>query len=432
MQSTKYNTMDKIFALLDCNNFYASCEKVFNPALANVPVAILSNNDGCIISRSQEAKELGVPMGSPWFKVRDELNAKGVKVLSSNYVLYGDMSHRVMEILEEYTYNLELYSIDEAFADFTGLDHLDLTAYGREICDKIKMWLGLPVTIGIGPTKTLAKVANTFGKKHKEVNGVLNLHNNPDIDEILKLIPIEKVWGVGRRNTNKFVTNGIYNAKQLKYADDKWILKNFTKMGLKTVWELRGTPCSHHDEIPAIKKGLCTSRSFGRRVTELHDLKEAVSDYVSTCAIKLRRQNSAASVILIYLRSHKFKDGKSYYSNKTAIKLPQPTADTVELIEYARKGIEKLYREGYNYKKAGVILTDFISTQDVTKDMFEEEGDTATRLELMNAIDKLNRKHGHRKVRIAAIGVKQDWWMRSNHRSPDYTTDWNQLPIVKA
>ena len=424
--------MQKIYALLDCNNFYASCEKVFNPALANEPIAILSNNDGCIISRSAEAKALEVPMGSPWFKVKQELAEKGVKVLSSNYVLYGDMSHRVMEILEEYTHELEIYSIDEAFFNLTGLDHLDLTEYGREIKGKIKMWLGLPVTIGIGSTKTLAKLANTFSKKHKEVKGVLNLHNNPDVDEILKQIPIGDVWGVGFRNKSKYTTNGIYNAKQLKYADDKWILKKFTKMGLKTVWELRGTVCSHHDEIPSIKKGICTSRSFGKRVTELHDLKEAVSDYVSTCAIKLRRQNSAAKVMLVYLRSHKFKDRKNYYSAKHVIKMPQPTADTLELIKYAKLGIEKLYVKGYNYKKAGIILTDFISIKDVTNNMFEGEGDTTTRLELMDAIDKLNSKHGRRKVRIAAVGVKQDWWMKSEHRSPDYTTDWKQLPVVKA
>ncbi len=420
--------MKKIFALVDCNNFYASCERVFRPDLEGVPIVILSNNDGCIISRSQEAKDMGIPMGAPYFKTPLPAN---VKVFSSNYGLYGDMSQRVMEILEEFTDGVEVYSIDEAFLDFTGLNHVDLTVYVRNIKNKIRRGLGIPISIGVGESKTLAKVANKVAKKEKSLQDVFNLVDYSEIDELLKKINVEEIWGVGRRTAKKMNKYGIINAKQLKYLDDKWVLKKFTVMGLRTVLELRGTPCEYSDGIPDVKKGICNSRSFGRAVYTLKDLNEAVSDYVSTAAEKLRRQKSVAKTLLVYLRSHNIEQ-YNYYSKWANMKLPRATDDTLELIHYAKEGMKRIFKDGFKYKKAGVILTELIPIDEAPKEIFDDDDELKKKDELMSALDKVNHKYGWKKLRIAAAGLDQDWWMKSEMRSPDYTTDWKQIPTVKA
>ncbi|MGD8779145.1 MAG: Y-family DNA polymerase [Ignavibacteria bacterium] len=420
--------MKKIFALVDCNNFYASCERVFRPDLEGVPIVILSNNDGCIISRSQEAKDMEIQMGAPYFKTPLPAN---VRVFSSNYGLYGDMSQRVMEILEEYTDGVEVYSIDEAFLDFTGLNHVDLTDYTISIKRKVGKGLGIPVSIGVGESKTLAKLANKAAKRDKKLNDVLNLVNYPQIDDLLKEITVGEVWGIGRRTAKKMSRYGIVNAKQLKYVDDKWALKKFTVTGLRTVWELRGTSCEYSDGIPEIKKGICNSRSFGRAVYSLDDLNEAVSDYVSTAAEKLRRQKSITKTLLVYLRSHNIEE-HNYYSNWAKMKLPKATDDTLELIHYAKEGMKRIFKDGLKYKKAGVILTELIPMDEAPKEMFDNDDELKKKEKLMYALDKVNQKYGWKKLRVAAVGVKQDWWMKSEMRSPDYTTDWKQIPTVKA
>lgn len=419
--------MKKVFALVDCNNFYSSCERVFNPSLEGKPIVVLSNNDGCIISRSEEAKAMGVPMGAPYHKTPLE----NVKVLSSNYALYGDMSQRVMEILEDFTDNVEVYSIDEAFLDFTGLLHLNLTEYSRSIQQKVYKWLGLPIRIGVGESKTLAKVANKISKKDRTLNGVLNLVGYKHVDDLLEKIPVIDIWGIGRRTAKKLEGYGINTAKQLKYSDDIWILKKFGVMIQRTVWELRGRGAEHHDGIPDQKKGICNSRSFGRPVYSIEDIQEAVSDYVTTATAKLRKQNSVAGILLVYLRSHNFPDN-DYYSNWAQIKLPKPTNDTLEMIHYAKQGVEKIFRKGYNYKKTGVILTDITPTNEIQEDLFDSPSGKGKRADLMKALDSVNKRFGWKKLRVASSGMEQTWWMRSNMRSPAYTSDWKDLPKVKA
>lgn len=419
--------MQKIFALVDCNNFYSSCERVFNPSLEGKPIVVLSNNDGCIISRSAEAKEMGIPMGAPYHKTPLE----NVEVLSSNYALYGDMSHRIMEVLEDFTDDVEVYSIDEAFLNFSGLQHLDLTEYSRAIQQKVGKWLGLPISIGVGESKTLAKVANKVSKKDKGLDGVLNLVGYKQADDILTKVPVNDVWGIGWRTARKLERYGINTAKQLKYTDDMWILKKFSVTIQRTVWELRGKGVEHHDGIAETKKGICNSRSFGRPVYSMDDIKEALSDYVTTAAAKLRKQNSVAGVLLVYLRSHNFPDN-NYYSRWVHIKIPKPTSDTLELIRYTAEGIEKIFKKGYNYKKTGVILTDIIPIDEVQEDIFDVPEDDEKKAGLMKAMDVVNKKFGWKKIRVASSGIKQSWWMRSNMRSPAYTTDWKQIPKVKA
>jgi DNA polymerase V len=400
---------------------------VFNPSLEGKPVVVLSNNDGCIISRSAEAKAMGIPMGAAYHKTPLE----NAEVLSSNYALYGDMSQRVMEILEDFIDDVEVYSIDEAFLDFSGLRHLDLTEYSKEIQQKILKWLGLPISIGIGESKTLAKIANKISKKNKELNGILNLDGYKQIDSLLANVPVNDVWGIGRRTARKLERYGINTAKQLKYADDMWILKKFGVTIQRTVWELRGQGVEHHDSVPEKKKGICNSRSFGRSVYSIDDIKEAVSDYVTTAAVKLRKQNSVAGVLLVYLRSHNFLDEK-YYSNLAQIKIAKPTNDTLELISYAIEGIEKIFKKGYNYKKTGVILTDIISSSEIQDEIFDSPEEKEKKAGLMKAMDLVNKKFGWKKLRVASSGIEQSWWMRSNMRTPAYTTDWKQIPRVKA
>lgn len=423
--------MKKIFALVDCNNFYASCERVFNPSLENKPVVVLSNNDGCVISRSQEAKDMGIPMGAPYFKT-PQLKIKNVKVLSSNYALYGDMSHRVMNILEEFSENVEVYSIDEAFIDLTGLRHMNLTEYASTMRNRIKQCLGLPVTIGIGESKTLAKLANKAAKKNKNLNGVLDLTECKNIDEMLEKIDVVEVWGIGWRTAKKLNAINIFNARELKYADDKLVQKKFGILGLRTVLELRGQAFDYDGGIPEIKKGICTSRSFGKPVFSKIELKEALADYVSTCAAKLRKQKSAASYIWVYVRSYDLPDEDYHYSNWAQIKLPFPSADTLEFIKYTSQALEKIFRAGYNYKKAGVVLTGIVPLNEIETDLFSAGEKNYKKEKLMEALDKSNSRFGVKKIKIAASGQKQEWKMRSEMRSPNYTTDWQQLPVAKA
>ncbi|HPG39842.1 MAG TPA: Y-family DNA polymerase [bacterium] len=423
--------MNKIFALVDCDNFYASCERAFNPSLANRPVIVLSNNDGCVIARSNEVKQMKVPLGEPYFKCRDLVEKHNIAVFSSNYELYGDMSRRVMEILAGFALDIEIYSIDEAFLELDGFRHQNLDEYAAEIRRYVLQGTGLPVTIGIGSSKTLAKVASKYAKKNRQSGAVFNIVNHPDIDHLLEGIPVEDIWGVGRQYDKFLRRHGIENARQLKYAQDKWVKKHMTVVGLRTVWELRGKSCLELDQAPAPKKGICTSRSFGRPIETLAEMREAIAEYASRAAEKCRQQHSAASIMQVFLTTNRFKEEPQYF-NCIQIVLPTPTNDTLELVRYACRGIEKIYRPNYHYKKAGIFLTDIVDSDNIQLNLFDNYPYREKSQKLMRVMDQLNSRYGSKTVQVAAAGTRKEWAMQRNMKSNNFTTNWNEILIVKA
>jgi len=423
--------MNKIFALVDCDNFYVSCERAFNPSLANRPVIVLSNNDGCIIARSDEVKKLDIPFGAPYFKCKDMIEKHKIEVFSSNYELYGDMSQRVMEILAQFAIDIEIYSIDEAFLELEGLRRFNIDKYAKEIQQYVFKGTGIPVTIGVGPTKTLAKIASKYAKKTKQNRGVFNIVNHPDIDDLLEAIPVEDIWGIGRQYDKFLACYNIKNACQLKYAQDKWVKKHMTVVGLRTVWELRGKSCLALEQVPSAKKEICTSRSFGRPIDSLQEMREAIAEYASRAAEKLRKQNSAASILQVFLTTNRFKDEPQYF-NCIQIVLPTPTNDTLEIVNFACKGVEKIYRSNYRYKKAGIFLTNIVSKDNIQTSMFDTYPHRDKSMQLMKILDQLNSKYGAKTVQVASAGTKKEWAMQRNLKSNNYTTNWNELPRVKA
>jgi DNA polymerase V len=432
-------------ALVDCNNFYASCERVFCPRLEGKPIVVLSNNDGCVIARSSEAKALGIQMGTPFFKLRELIRRSGVSVFSSNYELYGDLSQRVMATLAQYTPDMEVYSIDEAFLSLTGIErslqcsfHLNreaatttgLETYARMIRARVRQWTGIPVSIGIGETKTLAKIANRIAKKNPDAEGVFDLRQSPDRDQVLAGVAVDDVWGVGSRYAIKLKLRGIHNALQLRDCDERWIQKEMTIVGLRLVQELKGIPCLPLERCPPAKKGITSSRSFSRPVTELRDLKESVSAYVSRAAEKLRKQGSVAKILTVFLMTNPFKNEPQYYKSLNIV-FPVPTACTSEMIHYAREGIAKIFRPGYRYKKTGVMLLGLIPNHAVQGNFFDDH-DRKRDAALMRMVDRINARMGKGMVHYAATGINPNWQMRREYRSPLFTTDWHQLAHVSA
>ena len=424
--------MSTVFALVDCNNFYASCERVFNPMLWKRPVAILSNNDGCIVARSDEVKALGIAAGTPYFKCKEIIKKNNVAVLSSNYALYGDMSQRVMETLSQFTQEFEIYSIDESFLSLSGFKYHSLDQYAQKIKNTVEKWTGIPVTVGVAPTKTLAKIASRIAKKDKSLGGVYNLTglSQLEIDHILEKVPVGKVWGIGRQSEKRLKEHSISNAKQFKYADSKWVKQYFKIVGLRTQEELWGKSCLSLDEIPAPKKQIICSRSFGRPVTGLEDLREAVSEYTSQAAVRLRKQRSVAKILQIYITTNHFKDEPQYY-NATQVTFPSATSDTFELVRFACRSVEKIFKPGYKYKKAGVLLTGLIPEDENQINMFWNPY-TTQKQKLMECLDSINEKYGMGSVQIASAGIVKPWQMRREIKSPNYTTCWSEIPIVKA
>ncbi|CAE6778458.1 Y-family DNA polymerase [Nitrospira defluvii] len=422
--------MPPIFALVDCNNFYASCERVFNPKLDGKPIVVLSNNDGCVVARSNEAKALGIAMGVPEFQIRPLLRAHQVQVFSSNYTLYGDMSQRVMETLEQFCPDLEIYSIDEAFLSLSGFTSRNFTKYGRTIRTTVKRWTGLPVSVGIAETKTLAKIANRVAKRTPDTNGVFDLLACPDRDALLGRVPIEDVWGIGRNLIRLLNQHGIMTALQLREADDQWIRKHLGIVGLRLVMELRGISCLDLEECPAPKQSLTCSRAFGQLISTLVDMEEAVSSYTSRVAEKLRHERLAATVVTVCLTTNEFKEGPQY-SNTLTLKLPIATDSTSDLIKSALQGIRTIYREGYRYKKAGVTLTGLVSASQAQADLFDSQ-DRRKSQRLMSALDAVNDRWGAGTLHYASSGIHKAWKTQFQHRSPAYTTDWTALPIVTA
>lgn len=429
MNTTGLN-QDNIVALVDCNSFYVSCERVFNPALLGKPVAVLSNNDGCIVSRSKEIKDLKIPMGAPGFKYETLIKKHGGALLSSNYALYGDMSARVMQVLDMFSPDLEVYSIDEAFLGLTGFRLRNLEEFGRKIKYTVEKWTGIPVSVGISRTKTLAKIANHHAKKTTAFKGSLCLLDDTRIEAALARTPVGDIWGIGRQYDKFLRQQHIETALQLRDAPDKFVDHYLTSIGHKTVLELRGYSCIEMDEAPAAKKSIVNSRSFGKQVSELSELQEAVSNYVTRAAEKLRKQKSVAGHLMVFLSTNRFKEGPQY-NNSLSTTLFPPTAYTPDMIKIALALLEELYLPGFEYKKAGVMLADIIAEGDVPLNFIETNYLDDKRKELMDIVDKLNRKHGQDTVFFASSGVQKDWQMRRAKLSPRFTTRWNDLPRVK-
>jgi DNA polymerase V len=418
-------------ALVDVNNFYVSAERVFNPRLEGVPVVVLSNNDGCVVARSAEVKALKIPMGEPWFKLKDLAKKHGIVALSSNYALYADMSNRVMSVLSEFSPRQEVYSIDESFLGMDGMPG-DLTKIAQVMRKRIKMWVGVPVCVGLASTKTLAKLANHVAKKRTQYEGVCNFGEmNPcEIDTILDSIDVGEVWGIGRKLNVQLQSGGVHTVKQLRNFDVTRLRNHFGVVMERTVRELRGQSCIETVDVSPDKQQIISSRSFGRYVTDLHELEEAVSTYMSRAAEKLRRQGSVAATAYVYIRTNPHKDGEPQYSPGMMMGLPHPTNDTSELIEAVLICLRNIYREGYRYQKAGVMLSDIVPAGISQGDLFAELPTAPNNSKLMGAMDLINLKMGKNAVKLASDGLGQSWQMKTGNRSPAYTTKWDELPLV--
>lgn len=423
--------MNRAIALIDVNNFYASCERVFNPRLDGKPLVVLSNNDGCAIARSARAKELGIKMGEPWFKLKEVAKQHGIIAVSSNYALYADMSNRVMSIIGQYAPSQEVYSIDESFLDLTGLpqDHVQLATKMRA---QIKQWTGLPVCVGIGQSKTLAKLANHVAKKRPEYNGVCNLNNLHEnaLNELMSSIDVSEVWGIGRRLSIRLKELGVDNVLDLKCANPDYLRQQFSVVVEKTNRELNGVACLELEEIAPNKQQIMSSRSFGHKVRDLQSLQEAVTLYISTASEKLRKQQSFAGAVSVYIRTSPFGDGAKY-ANSMTIALPAPTDDTLQLTATALWILKKIYKRGYEYHKAGIMLTDICSKMEQQTDLFGYQPASHKTDKLMSTLDAINAKMGKSTLRLASQGFNAPWKMRQDNKSPNYTTEWGSIITAK-
>ena len=422
--------MSKMFALVDCNSFYVSCERVFSPALEGKPVVVLSNNDGCAISRSSEAKALGIAMGAPIFKCEELVKRHDVKIFSANFVLYGDMSARVMSSLSSFTPHLEIYSIDEAFLSLEGFEHYGYLPYGQKIRSALKEWTGIPVSVGIAPTKTLAKAANHIAKDNPKTGGGFGLTDQKDIDRWLEKTPVQEIWGIGHQKALFLNSHGIINALQLKNTPDEWIKKHLTIMTLRTVHELRGIPSISFDETQPDKKAIITSRTFGYEVGRLEEMEEALAAYVAMAAEKMRGQNSVAGLLQVFIETNPFKG--SYYRNSVSIDLTPPSAYTPQLIQTAKKLLSGIYKDGYRYKSCGVMLTDFSHEERFQQDLFAPVYAQSARQRLMKVLDRHNHSSHGAPIFFASEGLSQPWYMKQAHKSRRYTTCWDELLEVRV
>jgi len=416
-----------IFAIADCNNFYASCERVFQPKLNGKPVVVLSNNDGCVIARSNEAKLLGVKMGAPYFKIEQYAKQKGIAVFSSNYALYGDMSQRVVQTLSRYAPQIEVYSIDECFMDLSGMPQ-DLTEYCLEMCTVVKQWTGIPISIGIAPTKTLAKLANRLAKLgHSQMGPVLDWRNLVDSDVVLKTIELDDIWGISRRWKEQLLQLGILDALALKQADPSLMRQRFGVVMERIVRELRGQSCIALEDAPSPKQQIMTSRSFGEKLTAYHDLRAAVTHFAKRAGEKLRQQHLMTQVVNVFIQTSPFDQQHPQYANSATIEFDRPTHDSAQLIAAAQQGLQSIYRAGYFYQKAGVLLPELWSEGVEQVSLFASEHDTERTRRLMTTLDAINRKQGKQSVRYGSELLSQRWRMRQQFKSPSYTTDINQL-----
>jgi len=415
-------------ALVDCNSFYVSCERLFNPKIRKKPVIVLSNNDGCIISRSNEAKALGIKMGEPYFKAKDIIIKNKVEVFSSNYSLYGDLSRRVMRTLKKFGSPIEIYSIDEAFLDLSNFPDNQIESIGKEIKATVLQWTGIPTSIGIAQTKTLSKIANHIAKK--KLSGVANLIGVENIDPILEKIDINDVWGVGKQLTKFYKKNGIYNAKQLKNKSNTWIKKNSNVLSSRTALELRGISCIHLETTTTKRKSCVVSRSFGKRVETFCELKEAVVNYCLNASEKIRSDSLVAKTITVFIRTSPFQKNFGYYSNSKTIDFAISTNNSIEIVKTAVFILENIFKNGYQYQKAGVMLTGLSNANQKTN-LFSSEKDEKIST-LMRSMDNTNFKYGRSALSLASAGVQKKWNMRRNHSSKIDTANFYNLPKIHA
>jgi DNA polymerase V len=418
----------KKLALVDCNSFYVSCERLFNPRIRKKPVVVLSNNDGCIISRSNEAKALGIKMGEPYFKAKDIIVKNKVEVFSSNYSLYGDLSRRVMRTLKRFNTEIEVYSIDEAFIDLSNFPDQDIEKVGKEIRETVLKWTGIPTSIGIAKTKTLSKIANHIAKK--KISGVTSLIGIENIDPILEKIDINDVWGVGKQLTKFYQKNGIYNAKQLKNKSNSWIKKSSNILSSRTAMELRGIPCISLETTTAKRKSCVVSRSFGKRVEKFQELKEAVASYCLNASEKIRSESLVTKAITVFVRTSPFQRNFGYYSNSKTLDFPIATNNSIEIVKAAVSILESIFKNGYQYQKAGVMLTG-LRNDDGKKNLFSSERDEKIG-NLMRSIDSTNHRYGRSTLSIASAGVQKKWNMKREYSSKIDTADFYSLPKIRA
>ncbi len=416
-------------ALVDCNSFYVSCERLFNPSINKKPVIVLSSNDGCVISRSTEAKILGIKMGEPYFKVKKIVKENDVKIFSTNFALYGDISRRVMKTLKQFSPQMEIYSIDEAFLDLSSVKNKDLLEHGYKIRKTILKWTGIPTSIGIGTTKTLSKAANYIAKKEK--SGVINLVNSNQIDKFLSKIKINDVWGVGRQLTKFYIKNGITTACDLKKMHNGWIKKNTNVFGSRTAMELRGFPCISLEPYEEKRKNCCVSRSFGKKVTKLENLREAITTHCLNAAEKIRLDKQTVKKITVFIRTSPFQGGNNYYANSKDIDLPVRTNDSIILIKHALAALENVYKKGYRYQKTGIILSGLKEADIYNKNLFSTINNDEKRIKLMKAIDHTNLKYGRNALSIAQARLKKRWNIKKQYSSKIDTACFDFLPTIK-
>ncbi len=419
------NNNKRKVALIDCNSFYVSCERLFNPKIKNVPVVVLSNNDGCVISRSIEAKKIGIKMGEPYFKVKNLVKKNNVQIFSSNYALYGDLSRRVMKVLKSFTDKIEIYSIDEAFLDLSHIKNNEIEVYGKKIRERILKWIGIPTSVGISSTKTLSKVANHLAKKNK--TGVVFLNRN--IDTILKNFDISEVWGVGKQLSKLYTKNGINNAYQLKNISNTWVKKSTNVLGAKTVMELRGISCIDLETQQSKRKSCCVSRSFGKKVESLNKLKESITTHCLNAAEKIRIDKQTTRAVTVFIRTSPFDKNRKYYSNSTTIELPVSTNNSLVLIKTAIDALKKIYKYGYFYQKAGIILSKLKDASEKELNLLSPILENKSKT-LMRAIDFTNAKYGRNAISIAQAGINSDWKMRREHSSKIDTASFDSLPKI--
>lgn len=419
-----------MIAIVDCNNFYVSCERVFRPDLKNKPVVVLSNNDGCIISRSEEAKTLGIKMGQAAFEIESFLYNNNVTVFSSNYALYGDLSQRVMNIISELSPEVEVYSIDEAFIDFSCLQTEDIIKICEQIIRNVKKWTGIPVSIGISKTKTLAKIANKFCKKNKIKSGCLLLETEEDIVNILQKTKITDVWGIGRRYAKMLRSNFIYTAFDFTTLSDSFIRKKMTVVGLRTKKELLGEKCIFMEKAIPNKKTIATTRSFGKLLDNIDDIRQAVSTFANICAMKLRKQKSAAKYIMVFIHTNYYRKDLPQYAKNRVLTFSTPTNSSIELIKYSIIALNDIFAKGYKFKKIGVVVTGLVNEKNIQYNLFDTKNHEKEK-KLMKVIDKFNTSFNKNIINIGYSNSGEKWRLRQEKLSQSYTTNWNEILEIK-
>lgn len=419
-------------ALIDANNFYCRCEQIFRPDLERdrKVIVVLSNNDGCVVARSAEAKALGIKMGVPWFELKELASKHGIVAFSSNYALYADMSNRLMSILGTFSPIQEVYSIDECFLDLTGFTDIRKRAYSMRA--QVSKWTGLVVCVGIGPSKTLAKLANHVAKKHPKSKGVFNFNDLTAAQEsnVLGHLEVGDVWGIGRRQSAKLHVMGIETVLQLRDADPASMRAKFGVVMEKTIRELRGEDCIGIEEVVPAKQQIVSSRSFGNPVVLIEDLADAITHFVTNAAGKLRAQNSIAGLLQVFIMTDRFREDRPQYNPTVAIPLPVATADSMKIAGYAIQGLQRIFKEGYQYKKAGVILGDIGPEHIIQTDLFADQEDVAS-ASVMATMDEINAKYGRGTLKLSNDGARNAWGMRADNKSPHYTTNWDEIATCK-